>query len=261
MRHQLEKAGLSANYTRIEGIYGLDVCQNNETSLDAGSIGCGLSHLKIMEENFESSEHLHIIEDDIVLHPSVPKVFEGVADKLEWDLIYTDLYFSLLSPANFYKINEKIKLFREKNQVSLVSLQGIPFSGASSYFVNKNSIKKVHSLIGKEWINNSEKHTMHINRLTQQGKMKVYMFMPFTTTLSARNVDSVIDESYNSNRVAMDILRKALYIDADIYTLSKEARSHSALSDDNPLIRVYTETTKMMLNNMDKNLYIRKVKK
>ena len=259
-KNQLQKLGLKDSYTRFEGINGLDVFQNYQSTLDAGSLGCGLSHVKIVEDNLDSNEHLHIIEDDIILHPSMSKVFESVAGKIEWDLIYTDLYFSLLSPVNFYKINEKIKLFKEKNQVSLMSLKGIPFSSATSYFINKSSIKKVSSLIGKEWIKNNEKRPMHINRLTQQGKLKAFVFLPFVTTISAHNINSTINESYNSNLLAMDMLRKALFIGADINTLAKEAKSHSAEVDDNPLIRIYTETTKMILDNMDKNLYVKKVK-
>ncbi len=152
MREHLQSIGLGSNYARFEAVRGADEARGYQSPLNAGSIGCGLSHQRLLASHRDSSDHLHVMEDDALLHPGLPAVFSQVADSLPWDLLFTDIYFSLLSPQHFQQLNRLATRHRANGGAALVNLQGMPFSGNTSYFVHRNSIGEVADLLGTDWI-------------------------------------------------------------------------------------------------------------
>jgi GR25 family glycosyltransferase involved in LPS biosynthesis len=248
MQKQLKEFDLST-YERFEALDGKELDRRFPTKLDSGSLGCGFSHKGVLEKNLDSDFHLHIIEDDVILHKYLPNTFDGIKDKIEWDIIYTDIYFSLLSPVNFYQLNEKQKLYKEKSELSVLNLKGIEFSGASSYFVNKKSIKKLNDYLSGDWYKHS-KHDTYINTLVQKGELKAFVIVPFVSTLSKHSIKSTIDEKYSLNMLAMDTLREAFYIDASLKDISKKIDNIAS----SQMIDIYTKSTKILLDNLDKKI-------
>ena len=242
------------NYECFDALDGSILASQYTTQLDNGSLGCGFSHKRVLEENIGSDVHLHIIEDDVILHKYLPNTFDNIKDKIEWDIIYTDIYFSLLSPGDFYLLNEKYKRYKEKSEISVVNLKGIAFSGANSYFVNKHSIKKLHDALSGDWYKHS-KHDTYINSLVQKGKLNAYVIIPFVSTFSKHSQHSTIDEEYSSNMLALDTLRGAFYIDAPLKKLVKEIEDINT----SPMIDIYTKVTKILLNNLEKRIDIETV--
>ena len=247
------------NYSRIDAVDGKVIAKKYDTKLDSGSLGCGFSHKSVLEKNLGSDSHLHILEDDALLYEHLPKIFNLIESKVEWDIIYTDVYFSMLSPTVFYNLHEKYKLYKTKGDISIVDLQGIDFSAATSYFVNKKSIKKFNELLSSDWYKNS-KHDTFINTLVQKGLLKAFVIVPFVSTISKHSENSTIDESYNDNMFALDILRKSLYIDAKQKELSSELKKSTEDLETSDMLDIYTNSMKTILHNLDKKLHVRVVK-
>lgn len=257
IKKQLKKLRLEHKYKRIEAINGDKVYNQYITKLDKGSLGCWLSHEKILSSNYNSTEHLHILEDDALLSSAFIPAFESLQSKVNWDIIFTDVYFSMMTPSNFCKINEKQKLFKEKKQISLLNLYGIPFNGTTSYFINKNSIEKFDKLMGRDY-SSTFKHDSKINYLIQTKKLNAYTMMPFTTSISSSSTESTIDEKYNTNLLAMDFIRKSFFIEANTQQILQEVKNIKKEPDDSILVDIYTSSTKIMLNNIHNKRYIKK---
>lgn len=243
------------NYTRFEALDGKELSKSYDTKLDAGSLGCGFSHKAILEANLMNNTHLHVAEDDALFHSYLPKIFKAINTKVDWDIIYTDIYFSMLTPTMFYQLHEKYKLYKTRGDISIVNLKGIDFSGATSYFVNKNSIKKFNDFLGSDWYKHS-KHDTYINSLVQKGELKAFVILPFVSTLSPHSINSTIDESYNSNMLALDTLRKSFYIDAKHIELSDKLENEVKNIEFSKMIDIYSNSTKISLNNLDKRLHV-----
>lgn len=69
----LQQLGISEHYERSEAIVGADVFTQYETNQSPASLGASLSHHQLLKENTGSDRHLHIIEDDTILHRLVPQ--------------------------------------------------------------------------------------------------------------------------------------------------------------------------------------------
>ncbi len=147
-----------------------------------------------------------------------------------------------------------MKNFKENNSVSLINLYSIPFKGMTSYFINKDSIRKIHHLICQDTF--QIKNDCYINNLVQEKKITALAFIPFVSTLSFQNTCSTINESYNSNLLALEILREAFFIDANWDKLCEKAKTHKQGLDINPLIQIYSDTNEIILDNIDKERYV-----
>jgi GR25 family glycosyltransferase involved in LPS biosynthesis len=254
IRDHLQALGLAGHYERFEGVRGADIAADYQSPLNAGSIGCGLSHQRLLATHGDCGDHLHILEDDAILHPRLPTLFAQVAESRPWDLIFTDIYFSVLSPQNFQQFNRLIARYRTNEATALVNLRGLPFVGATSYFIHRNSIAKVADLLGTRWIRHC-KHDTHINNLVQAGQLEAFAFMPFLSTRSALFEQSTIDPEYTSLMHAMDLQRAAFYADADLEHLRLEAGQLGPGGQPNPLVGIYIETTRSILEHIDQGIH------
>lgn len=234
------------NYERFEAINGSHL-KAKYPKLDNGSLGCAFSHIEILKQNLESNTHLHILEDDAILHKSMPQVFEALHTQVEWDIIYTDIYFSFLAPEFFYQLNA---IYKNKQEPSLINLKKINFSAATSYFINKKSIKKLYTLLNDDW-DKDIKHDDFINNLVQNGRLNAFVIFPFISTLSSHSQDSTINEKYSSNLLAIDALRKSFYIDADESTIENNLIEFLKDLEVNPMLDIYADYLKIILHNLE----------
>jgi hypothetical protein len=250
LREHLQSLKLSDQYMRFDAIRGADVAATANSPLNPGSIGCGLSHLQLLSSHRHDGVHLHVLEDDAVLHPLLPSWFSAVPETLPWDLLYTDVYFSMLSPQTFQQLNRLVQAYQTRGTVVLVNLRGVPFVGTTSYFANRDSIGKVADLIGTSWISRC-KHDDHMNQLVQSGRLLAYVAIPFLTTRSTLSCRSTIDSEYTSLMQAMDLQRAALFADANLEELADKAKQLSLHGPVNSLVTIYAETTRSILKHID----------
>lgn len=254
LREHLAALGLADRYERFEAIRGSDVAAAAGSPLNAGSIGCGLSHQQLLASNRHAGVHLHVLEDDAVIHDRLPDWFTNLPTTLSWDLLYTDVYFSMLSPQTFQQLNRLVKAYRDSGTVALVNLQGVPAVGATSYFVHRDSIGKVADLLGTDWISRC-KHDDHLNHLVQAGQLRACSTVPFLSTRSTLGCRSTIDPGYTSLMQAMDLQRAALFADANLGELAEQAKQLRLGGPDNPLLTVYAETTRAILEHIDQGVH------
>ena len=250
----LKSLGLADRYERFEAIRGSDVAAAANSPLNAGSIGCGLSHQQLLASHRDDGVHLHILEDDAVIHAQLPGWFTGLPVALPWDLLYTDVYFSMLSPQSFQQLNRLVKGYQNSGTVSLVNLRGLPAVGATSYFVNRDSIGKVADLLGTDWISRC-KHDDHLNHLVQAGQLRAYVTILFLSTRSMLGCRSTIDPGYTSLMQAMDLQRAAFYAGANLAELAEQARRLTVGGPENPLLTIYAETTRAILEHIDQGIH------
>jgi hypothetical protein len=254
IREHLQSLGLADRYERFEGICGADVAAAHSGPLNAGSIGCGVSHQRLLAAHRNDGVHLHVLEDDAVIHPRLPDWFSTVPKNLSWDLLYTDAYFSMLSPQTFQQLNRLLKQYRERGTIVVINLRGVPFVGATSYFVNRDSIGKVADLVGTSWIGRC-KHDDHINNLVQSGQVTAYAVIPFLSTRSTHSSESTIDSTYTSLMQAMDLQQAAFYADADLESLAEKSSRLVLGGPTNPLLKIYSETTRSILEHIDRGIH------
>jgi hypothetical protein len=254
MQTHLQSLGLSSQYERFEAIRGQDFPWHRSSPLNAGSIGCGLSHKRLLDTHRSADLHLHVLEDDAEILPELPTWFTSLAKHHSWDLIYSDVYFSMLSPQVFQQLSRLIKAYRQQGSVSLVNLRGAPFVGATSYFVNRHSIGKVADLLGTNWINRC-KHDEHLNSLVQTGHLQAFVTVPFLSTRSRLFKRSTIDSEYTSLMQAMDLQRAAFFANANLETLVDKAEQLRLGTSKNPLLTVYLETTRSILEHIDQGIH------
>lgn len=103
MAEQLEGLGLAQGLIAVEATYGKHLSPSQRDAyyqealnqrqyhlpLSPGEIGCYVSHLRVWEMVAAQNEPALVLEDDVVLHPSLPSALQEVADLPEpdWDMI------------------------------------------------------------------------------------------------------------------------------------------------------------------------------
>ncbi len=172
-----------------------------------------------------SRDYLHIVKEDTLAHENLVETFEGLTQGLDWDVIYSDISFSLLTPNLFYQLNERYKEYLQTKQVSLIELRGIDFLSSSSYFINKKF---------KSISDNSDE----IVSLVKKNRLRGFMTFPFLSKGSS------------------NLFNKLFYIDADQDEVQKESQDLIREIELDPILEIYTEFTKMALNNLDKNINV-----
>ena len=235
-------------YQRVRAVKGANVIDEFSTKLAPGELGCFLSHIKVLKTNLMSPTHLHILEDDAILHEQLPSMFSGFSQVAEWDLIFTDLYFHPpLTPYQFVDCRNRIREFEEQKKACLFSLFGIRFTGTTSYFVNQKSIPKLHGLL-ESGLKQNLTIDLFINKMVQQGELKAYVTLPFLSTISLHNEDSDVGKQ-GPNLQALNLHRRSYYIDANLSELHQQAVEQAAQLDSDDHLGIYLESMRSVLNS------------
>lgn len=108
-----------------------------------GQIGCGISHLKVLENNINSNKHLIIFEDDAIINIHFIKklsVFLTYIPK-DWEMFY--LYIN-----DFY-LNDTQQKNGRRQRIKITEHIYKPIGpyGLICYGINKNNISKILNLI------------------------------------------------------------------------------------------------------------------
>ena len=211
MQQQFAAYSIGGNYKRFEAIRGGEVPQRLETTLPVGHLGCWLSHEAVWLQGQKTDQHLHILEDDAVLSPLLVKFLgELILDDDSWDLLFTDVYFHPPpSPVEFAQLRQWRQDFSKSNKVTLLDLKKSPFTGTTSYIVNRRSIDKLLRLTNGQWKLNRT-FDVHLQDLVSQGRIKAHVTIPFLSSVSPQNVESTTG-GQGPAIAALNAFREALY--------------------------------------------------
>lgn len=214
MERQLQQLGLNSRYQRQEGIVGLDKSVEIDSPLQPGELGCWLSHVLVLRRHTNKS-HVHMLEDDAVLHPSLIPVFESFLAQHnpdQWDLLYTDVVVPH-DVGNFKFLHQQYQAYQQHGQIQFLELHHVPYAAATSYFVNAASVAKVLDLLGEGHLETTP-YDIKLRKLVNAGGLSAYVTFPFVTTLSDHSDDSGIKRE-DISWMAFNLYRRSFYVDAD----------------------------------------------
>ena len=219
----LSVAGISAWYTHVPAIDGKGQAANLATQLDAGELGLWLTHEKIVEEFSGSAEHLHILEDDVVVAKEAKRLLPMALESADrnfgdWDLLFTETFvpFEL-----FETYRQRMQVFHQRARIAYLDLASCYASCMTSFFLNRNSIEKYAGLIRDKW-SVGIPIDLFLRRLLRKRELRALVTVPFLSSISAENDQSNIRGELDMSRRVYDVFRRGFFIDADLNALVQE---------------------------------------
>src|SRR5215470_18577026 len=145
----LSDAGIGSWYTHFPAVNGGAEAANFPTKLDPGALGLWLTHERIVEKFKDGTEHLHILEDDVVVASDAKSLFPMALQRADerlgdWDLLFTETFVPFELFETYWK---GMQLFYAKGQFSYVDLASYYAACMTSFFLNRKSIAKYAKLI------------------------------------------------------------------------------------------------------------------
>lgn len=202
---QLAKAALPYPVARLDAVDGLQ-CADCPQGLRPAQYGCWLSHLLAIERSIGSGAHLHVMEDDVLLGPSLERL-PGILDAVDegsggvWDILFLDA--TLVEIADMQLMFEWAQLAREKQTVH-VHLVPESFSlfGTHSYVVNDRRKREVLAFL------QSHLHVGHaldgvLSYAIQTGALRAHLTAPYLTSgldlgSATSSIAAELDERYQA---------------------------------------------------------------
>lgn len=208
--HRFE--ALDRSYVRTHQVKG---------SLTDSEKGCFLSHQQVINLNTHGTDHVFIMEDDIVFSGKTLSLIQRITglEQLDWDILYTDVCVP--------DISFMLHLFHLKNecvandQLQIVDLEKHNFASAAAYIINKKSIQKIANFLGS-----FDELNMPIDivyrSLIQAGHLKGYVAFPFLTSLSSLSEDSRVQPKQHAyTEVVWHSFRKLMWMDGSINAIDQ----------------------------------------
>jgi GR25 family glycosyltransferase involved in LPS biosynthesis len=231
---QLRALGLEPTYRRFAAVEG------RETAAIAGSItggeyGCFASHAQLLGAAAAGTQHVHVLEDDVLLSPELLSVMDslvsrGVLD--DFDLIFTDTFVPL-DPTHLrcyeqaYRrripLGSPAALLRE---VSLIDLKGVYWACTSSYVAAQRSLKRIAALLNDALrAGPSEPVDLYLRRLVNDGELKAAVCLPFLTSIDlALDLDTTISRGAvgrDLSRLACNLVRHSYFVRPDLEAIRR----------------------------------------
>jgi hypothetical protein len=237
MQQQLASLALLSRYSRFSAIDG--ATQSDLTSTrSAGEVGCFMSHLRLLQQNIDGTNHLHVMEDDAILSNHAAEVIDrmispgGVLE--QYDIIMTDGYpTSDIGVLSFYKNIVSTLVAAQSAQgngsavVRVMDISDRVFDCTSSYLVNRVSIPKICFLLEKTAV--LAPIDLVLKSLAKQGLLRIGVTLPFITSVPINDRSTIHPEDGADRvRLAGALVRRALFLDCDAGASLDEARVSSA---------------------------------
>jgi GR25 family glycosyltransferase involved in LPS biosynthesis len=233
---------VASQYQRFEAVDGRAVAHEYATKLLPGELGTWLTHERVYQANTSTDAHLHIIDDDVILAQDPEGKLEAVLGQADlqftnWDLIFTEMLVPIHTDY-FQLFFERMKFHAQSGDYTILDLCTIPFSGASSFFVNKQSVGKVLSLVSGKWTQD-QGIDVYIAQLVHQGLLKAYVTIPFLTSLSPHHRQSDIRGSWDRGHCAREVYRRAFFVEGDPNSVLLEMQQLTQGAGIPPLASIY----------------------
>jgi len=236
----LSAAGIGSWYTQFPAIDGRAEAANFPTKLDPGALGLWLTHEKIVEEFRDGTEHLHILEDDIVVASDAKRLFPMALQSADqnlgdWDLIFTETFVPFELFETYRQLMQK---FDAKGQFSYLDLTSVYASSMTSFFLNRRSIDKYAKLINGKW-SIGFPIDIYVRQLLRKRELRAFVTVPFLSSISAENNQSSIRGEIDMSRRVCDVFRRGFFVGADLNELVKEMRGLTQDTAASPLMQLY----------------------
>lgn len=246
IEQQLERFRLQHRYRRFDATDG-NALGRPAPRLTEGEIGCFLSHFRVLEQNIGSSEHLHIVEDDVLFSSVTEPVIESIiaSDAFQqYDIVYCDLTFP---PEGSYYRNYKERYDRVTARDASGKITGYRFHIAdlkdqvfhclSSYIVNRASIEKIHDICARELAAGPK---LPVDIAIRQGFYKrainVGCIFPFVTSVRLERVlrTTMPGRHESLSVLAANLARQSFFVECDWARCAEYLRRLQERSEPDP---------------------------
>jgi GR25 family glycosyltransferase involved in LPS biosynthesis len=226
---QLEQLALLPQYSHFAAADG-NVLNLEGCSIHSGEIGCFISHYLVLEKNLNQTNHLHVIEDDVILSratkPTVQMLLNSnVLDN--FDIIFTDTCL----PFDPLKLREYKTLFDSSarkddsgrliavNKFQIIDLKESYLGATSSFLVHKNAISKLYYILQQEMKSGLHKPLdIFIRDKIREGLIRAACIFPFITSIRLDHlVTTTMGErsEHDLSLLAFSLIRHSFFIDCD----------------------------------------------
>jgi hypothetical protein len=214
----LFRAGIGDRYQRFEAVDGSLTGSERPAGMLPGVWGCLRSHTELLSLAHPRDRFLHVLEDDATLSRHFVPVMEQLFASgvlRPFDLVFTDVAPYPNDAATQGKLNEAYDAASAGGDLrfGLLDLRLFPFVGATSYFVNPQSLDKVKALL-RNTTPPLPVDTLYL-RMIHLGQLRAVCLFPFATTTDPRLV-STINGGQTLLASAFDAVRYIFYADADM---------------------------------------------
>jgi GR25 family glycosyltransferase involved in LPS biosynthesis len=236
---QLARLGWTGQYCRFPANDGGG--EFSSAALSKSELGCFVSHYRVLQQNIDSPEHLHIIEDDAVLAGCTRDMINQLIDTGlidDHDLLLTDMVLPL--DIDFYqrarKMFESDVVRSADGRRTTIRFSLMPYTACmASYIVNWRSIGRIHELLHNELAAGARVPIdILIRNAAAQGRLRVKCLFPFITSVLPEKFPSTLDRGDRdwTSDLAMQIARHSFYVECDQGDLLRLADRHLAVNDD-----------------------------
>ncbi|MDG5496775.1 hypothetical protein [Niveispirillum sp. BGYR6] len=178
------KAGFSSNWTfnrfPAYGKTSIEVLSTPGQQTPAYK-GNFLSHINCIERMGNPDSHLMICEDDCDFAPGCGDYIEKLVAQLpddKWDVLFTEISF-----MSWYQLPIMMKLKQKLSgeALKLIPLEGFkfPFTGSSSYVVNKKSRGKILELLSNLRSSIDHPYDVCLRACIDKGNLQGFLIFPF----------------------------------------------------------------------------------
>ncbi len=220
---QLARLGLAQRYRRFPAVDGA-LPGYAGSRLTAGELGCFASHYQVLRQNLDSAEHLHIIEDDVVLAGCTAHVVEQVVGSAmidDYDLLFTDMAVPV--DIKFYR-EARSRYARQVRRPAdggptTVEFSLFPYvSCTASYVVNHKSIGLLCDILGGELERGAtEPIDLTLRLKVAEGSLRAKCLFPFVTSVVPdRFANTVVRGGRDPlSDLAMELVRHSFFVECD----------------------------------------------
>jgi hypothetical protein len=223
---ELARCGLESRYARFPASDGNSLNFPNPLPLKEGELGCFISHYRLLTENRNCTQPLHVIEDDVVLSPQMEGILDLVIDGghlAKADIIFTDVSVPVsnaLCPG--YKAAYDTSVQRDaqgkikKATFEILDMRELVFGATSSFLVNPQSVGKLASFYEEELRAGAALPIdLFIRKLCYEGKIRVHCVFPFVTSIRIESPSTIESRFEELPALAANMMRHSFYIGCD----------------------------------------------
>jgi len=224
MDAQLIQLGLADRYRRFAAVDGNPQNLASPT-LTVSELGCFASHHQLLQRHVDGAEHLHIIEDDIVLAKRTASFIDGIiaAGLLDrHDLLFTDMVMQ--SDLNFIRRARRWYASDVQHDAdgtaTEVRFRSMAYTASmTSYLVNRQSIGRVSDLFGRALADGAKRPIdLFIRDQVAAGHLRASCLFPFITSIRPGAPTSMAarDDHEQLSTLALDLLRHSFFVECDM---------------------------------------------
>jgi GR25 family glycosyltransferase involved in LPS biosynthesis len=226
---QLEHLNLLPHYLRFPAADG-NILNLENAAIRASEIGCFTSHYLLLEKNLKQTNHLHVIEDDVIFSQAAHPTLEMLINLNEinnFDIIFTDtcLPFDLFALREYKTLFDDSVVFDETGRVAavkrymLIDLRERYLAATSSFLVHKKAIGKLYTILQQEMKNGLRLPLdLFIREKIRNGSIRAACIFPFITSIRLDHlVTSTVSEraEHNLSLLAFSLIRHSFFVECD----------------------------------------------